>query len=426
MKLVIITAGTLGDTAPYIGLGARLKAAGHDVAIAAQRAFDAQISEAGLEFRQMPGDVRALLASENGQRLHRARSWLEALPAAVRLAQELFSELADGIVEAARGAELLLLHRLVLMHGHLVADAMNIPFLTLELFPSGLVPTAEFLPAGLGAASLGRSGNRFVYALLRRLAGRSPQHTAFLYDFQRKFGLPRVAPGDLYRRMERERRPIYHAFSSLVVPRPKDWPEPAQVVGYLWPPSPASFRAPDRLTDFLSSGSPPVFIGFGSLVPPEAERLTQLLTRACRLARVRAVIQTGWGAAPAPARSDDVLAIGSVPHEWLFPRMAAVVHAAGAGVTAAGLRAGVPAVPVPAMNDQAFWADRLLRLGVSPGALRFQRLSARALAALIHQAVSEPAHRRRAREVSRALQREDGAGRIVEAVAETAMTAAWP
>ena len=46
-----------------------------------------------------------------------------------------------------------------------------------------------------------------------------------------------------------------------------------------------------------------------------------------------------------------ILTIGDVPHEWLFPRMAAVVHAAGAGTTAAGLRAAVPAVPIPMTGD---------------------------------------------------------------------------
>ncbi|MFD5659245.1 glycosyltransferase [Streptomyces hirsutus] len=54
----------------------------------------------------------------------------------------------------------------------------------------------------------------------------------------------------------------------------------------------------------------------------------------------------------------------------MFPRTAAVVHHAGAGTTAAGLRAGVPAVPVPVMADQPFWASRLYELGVAPGLCR--------------------------------------------------------
>lgn len=61
------------------------------------------------------------------------------------------------------------------------------------------------------------------------------------------------------------------------------------------------------------------------------------------------VVQTGW--AGLDARDDAVLTIGDAPHDWLFPRMAAVVHHMGAGTTGAGLRAGVPAVGLPAFGD---------------------------------------------------------------------------
>lgn len=421
VKIVIVTAGSLGDTAPYIGLGARLKAAGHEVAVAAQSAFESTIVASGLEFRRMPGDVRALLASPDGQQMHRARSWLEALPATLRFARKLLAEVAEGIVEATRGAELLLLHRIVLMHGRLVAQAMGIPFLVCELFPSGLVPTSEFLPAGLRAPSLGSLGNRVVYGLLRAIA-ETQRCEDVLHDFHDRLELPRTSPSDLYRRLRSERWPVYHAFSSFVVPRPKDWPPHAEVVGYFWP-RPPDFHVPNKLIDFLSAGPPPVFVGLGSLVPEESERVSALLLEALRRARVRAVVQAGWGGLVVDERRDDVLCIGEAPHEWLFPRVRAVVHAAGAGVTAASLRAGVPSVCVPAMNDQFFWAERLKRVGASPGWLRFQDLSPTSLALLLRGALADPSYARAARRASQAVRAEDGAGRIVEVVAEIASRA---
>jgi UDP:flavonoid glycosyltransferase YjiC (YdhE family) len=183
MRIVIVTVGSLGDTAPFLGLGVRLRAAGHDVAIAAQTWFEAPIRAAGLEYRRMPGDIRAELASENGQRIHRASSWLQALPPTLRLAETLLAELAQGIVAAARDAEVLLVHRIALLHGHLVARALGIPLLVFELFPSGLAPTREFLPANFGAASLGSWGNRAVYRLLRASAGRSKRFLASIDEF---------------------------------------------------------------------------------------------------------------------------------------------------------------------------------------------------------------------------------------------------
>lgn len=418
VKIVIVTAGSLGDTAPYIGLGARLKAAGHEVAVAAQSAFEAPIVEAGLEFRRMPGDVRALLASLDGQRMHDARSWVEALPATLRFAKTLLGDVAEGIVEATRGAELLLLHRIVLMHGQLVAHAMGIPFLAFELFPSGLVPTSEFLPAGLRTPSLGRFGNRVVYRLLRAIA-EAQRSEDVLHDFHDRLELPHTSPSDLYRRLETERWPVYHAFSRTVVPRPRDWPANAEVVGYFWP-HPSQFRAPARLLDFLESGPPPVFVGLGSLVPAESERISALLRDALRRARVRAVVQAGWGRLALDENRDDVLCVGDVPHEWLFPRVKVVVHAAGAGVTAASLRAGVPSVCVPAMNDQFFWADRLKRIGASPGWVQFQDLSPTSLSLMLRGALADPFYARAAQRTGAAVRAEDGAGRIVEVVAQLA------
>lgn len=70
-----------------------------------------------------------------------------------------------------------------------------------------------------------------------------------------------------------------------------------------------------------------------------------------------------------------VLVVDAVPHDWLFPRVHAVVHHAGAGTTAAAVRAGVPSVTVPVAMDQGFWAHRLhsLRDGTAPSRLGVSR-----------------------------------------------------
>jgi tetratricopeptide (TPR) repeat protein len=85
------------------------------------------------------------------------------------------------------------------------------------------------------------------------------------------------------------------------------------------------------------------------------------------------VVQSGW--AGLEVHGDDVLTVGAVPHEWLLPRAAAVVHHCGAGTTAAALRAGVPTVPVPVAADQPFWAARQQALGVCPAVLPARRLT---------------------------------------------------
>jgi sterol 3beta-glucosyltransferase len=103
-----------------------------------------------------------------------------------------------------------------------------------------------------------------------------------------------------------------------------------------------------------------------------------------------------------------VLTVGDVPHDWLFDKVAAVVHAAGAG-----LRAGVPAVTIPEPGgDQPFWARRLQRLGVSAATLSRRTLAADRLAA----ALAGSTYGERAKHLAAQLADEDGAGAAASAV----------
>jgi sterol 3beta-glucosyltransferase len=157
-----------------------------------------------------------------------------------------------------------------------------------------------------------------------------------------------------------------------------------------------------------------VFIGFGSMTPHH-ERLHDVVAAAVGRAGVRAVVQSGWaGLAPA---GDDILLVGDVPHDWLFPRTAAVVHHAGAGTTGAGLRAGVPAVPVPVLVDQPFWADRLHRLGVAPQPLPLHELTADTLSDALRSCLDRSTYRDRAAELAGRIRAEDGAAVVLSLVA---------
>jgi UDP:flavonoid glycosyltransferase YjiC (YdhE family) len=142
------------------------------------------------------------------------------------------------------------------------------------------------------------------------------------------------------------------------------------------------------------------------------ERFAEIVLAAVRRAGVRAVVQAGW--AGLAVAGDDVLSIGEAPHDWLMPRTAAVVHHAGAGTTAAGLRAGVPAVAVPVLADQPFWARRLHALGAAPRPVPLPELTADALAAALREVTTTPSYTARARALARRLAVEDGTARVAQ------------
>ena len=69
-----------------------------------------------------------------------------------------------------------------------------------------------------------------------------------------------------------------------------------------------------------------------------------------------------------------VISIGKCNHEWLFPRVAAVIHHGGAGTVSTGLRASRPTMVVPFVGDQFFWGQACLSKGVGPQPLPFRKL----------------------------------------------------
>ncbi|MFG2874695.1 glycosyltransferase [Streptomyces sp. NPDC048337] len=409
MRVLIVTAGSWGDVAPYTGLGVRLRAAGHEVVLATHTRFEEAVTAHGLGFRGLPVDPRAELASSAGQGLARAVSPPVAMARVIRMAREFMPRLTQGVVDVVRqGADVLLASTLTEPMCSALGEALALPTLGVPLQP--IEPTAAFPPLVIGARSFGPYGNRVAAQALWAATDRifAPAVGALRRELglaPRRFGGPLGLPRG---------RGVLHGFSPRVVGRPADWPAGHEVCGYWWPATDPGWRPDPRLLDFLDAGPPPVFVGFGSLVAADAERLSALIAEALRRARLRGIVQSGWSGLH--AEGDDLLTVREVPHDWLFPRTAAVVHHAGAGTTAAGLRAGIPAVPVPAQLDQHFWAARLTALGVAGPPLRHQHLTAPRLAAALTTTTGTPALATHARDLAATLAREDGAGPVLTAL----------
>lgn len=191
-----------------------------------------------------------------------------------------------------------------------------------------------------------------------------------------------------------------------------------QVTGYWFLDRPAGWQPTAELVDFIEAGPPPVYVGFGSMNNREAEVMARTVVDALAMAKQRAVIATGWGSLGDAALPETVFKVDAVPHDWLFPRMAAVVHHGGAGTTAEGLRAGVPSVIVPFIVDQPFWGARIRALGVGPDPIPLRRLTAGRLAQAIRSAATDPGMRQRARHLGAALRAEDGLACAVKLLRE--------
>jgi UDP:flavonoid glycosyltransferase YjiC (YdhE family) len=396
-------------------VGVRLRAEGHEVTLATHEPFRALVERTGLPFRPIPGDMREVLPQARGQDGRGSGTDPRALVTLMSLARPLIRSMADGIaavVDEVR-PDVLLLSTLVAPLGYQLAEAYGIR--AAGLFPQPLYPTRAFGSVLVGGRSFGAWGNlafgHFVDSLARSM------YTQAIRSLRASLSLPAVSLRTLERAQNRI-FPLFHGFSGAVVPRPFDWPSPLIVTGYWWPARPLNWQPPAELVDFLAAGPPPVHIGFGSMAPGEGSRLASIVLDAVRRTGVRAILQSGWSGLTAGTRaSDDVLSIGEVPHDWLFPQVATVVHHAGAGTTAAALRAGVPAIPVPVLADQPFWARRVHELGASPRPIPMPSLTAGSLAAALREARDNPHYAARSQAISAQLRAEDGVQDIIRWIA---------
>ena len=229
-------------------------------------------------------------------------------------------------------------------------------------------------------------------------------------------GLPKAPFWGPYGDDRFKQNPILYGYSPAVIPPPADWNEQMRVTGYWFLDSGDDWTPPADLLEFLQAGTPPVYIGFGSMIMRNPEATAQLIMQALARTRQRAIMLSGWGGLRSTNVPDSVFMIDAVPHAWLFPRMAAVVHHGGAGTTSAGLRAGVPSIIVPFFADQPFWGQRVADLGVGPAPIPFKRLTADRLAQAIQIAVTDQAMRQRAAELGERIRAEDGIARAAAVI----------
>lgn len=174
-----------------------------------------------------------------------------------------------------------------------------------------------------------------------------------------------------------------------MIPKPYDWGPEIDVCGFFFLAHQSNFEPEKKLVEFLDAGKPPVYIGFGSIVVKDPTAFTKLIFEAVKLAGVRALVSKGWGGIGAEELGvpDSVMLLGDTPHDWLFTRVAAVVHHGGAGTTAAGISAGKPTVVVPFFGDQPWWGAQIATAGAGPEPIPYKHLTAKNLAEAITKAL---------------------------------------
>ena len=206
----------------------------------------------------------------------------------------------------------------------------------------------------------------------------------YLNDFRREHHLPTLGITDGPYLIEKLKVPFGYIWSPALIPKPKDWGNHIDVVGFsVLKGSGFKGDPPKDIEAWINKGSPPIFVGFGSCVLESPDEMAQAIIGAAKSVGVRVIMQLGWsqlGKGYEDIDPDNVLVIAAVPHDWLFRLTAGVVHHGGAGTTCAGLLARNPTLVVPFFGDQPFWGAMIANAGagprpIPPGAIKVSSLT---------------------------------------------------
>jgi UDP:flavonoid glycosyltransferase YjiC (YdhE family) len=411
MHIVLIAPGSRGDVQPYIALGKGLQNAGHSIRLVSHGNFESLVASYGLEFRSFGNDVKNAVENSEIQELTEKGNFLLLMAKMAKEAQREALRFAEGGLLAAQGMDIVLSGMGGLYIGIAVAEKLGIPLVQAYVVP--FTPTQEL--SSVLTPKLPTFLNRFSHQLTRQLMWQGFR-SADTIARKKVLNIPAAPFLGPYNSRSTHNMPILYGFSPSVIPAPSDWNGNTHITGYWFVDEAEDWQPPMALLEFLQSGPPPVYIGFGSLSNRNPEQTADLVIQALALTNQRAILLSGWGGLQKANLPDSILMIDSIPHSWLFPRVSAVIHHGGASTTAAGLKAGVPSVIIPFFGDQPFWGQRIFDLGAGSKPIPRQKLTAERLANAVHEVVTNEEMRQRAAELGRQIQAENGMESAVEII----------
>jgi vancomycin aglycone glucosyltransferase len=349
MRVLLTSWGSRGDIEPLAALALRLHELGAKVRVAAppDEEFDALLARVGVTPIPLGPSTRSIAASLKAP----------SPDAPFRLAAELVDARFATLLPAAEGCDAIVATGLMPAGARSVAESLGIRYVLACFHIFGL-PSRHFAPSrrpGKQSAE-DETDNRVLW---REDAERvNAMYLGPLNRGRAALGLP---PVDNVRDHVLGGE-IWLASDPVLAPW-KDLTDFDLVQTGAWI-LPDDRPLPDDLRSFLDAGSPPVYVGFGSMAMRAAPDLGRIVLQAVRSQGRRVILGSGWADLGLGDAADDAFVIGEVNHQALFPRVAAVVHHGGAGTTHAAAIAGVPQVIVPQLVDQPHWARRVAELGI--------------------------------------------------------------
>lgn len=423
-RIALTTWGSFGDLHPYMALALELGRRGHRAVIGTMPVYREKIERAGIEFFPVRPDAPAF--DSDPELLARAIApWTGP---AVIMGELLMPHLRENyedsmaLIASGGGADLLVTH--VLAFGaHVAAETTGVRWLSTALSPMVLVSAYD------------PSTPPFM-TWLRRASRLHPAIARGIIAFGRRASAPWVSGVPRLRRelgLSPRGHPIFDSpyspggtlamYSPLFGQVQPDFPPRTRVTGFAFHDTDEALGGvTPEMESFLEEcdavGEAPILFTLGSSAVWTPGEFFKTAAETMRRMKRRALLLVGNDAnrkgfdLPAGVR-----AFGYAPYSWLMPRCAVIVHQAGVGTTAQGLRAGRPLLAMPFGHDTLDNARRAEQLGVGRTLTR-KRFATPNLLRELSVLLEDPVYTGRASDVGRRIRAEDGTRTACDAIEE--------
>jgi len=381
MKISIIINGTRGDVQPMLALAIGLKKNGHEVILCGPPENEELVNKYNCPFVAFGPNYKELF-KQNAQ----MKGGATAAPSPKEMKKETENQI-NKLPKIIEGSNLVLGVGFVL-GVHTVADLLKIPY-----------RFVIFYPMLLGTSKKDPLINRLLFGLGRSMTNLVMK--SFINNSRTKLDLPPI--NDVWKHWMGE-HVIAACDKELNAVRDGVAFNFTQT-GYMLLPS--QNELPENVDNFLKSGKPPIYIGFGSNPVDRPEKYNHIFNEVSKETNQRLIISKGWATLP-ENNSADILYVDEMPFELLFPRLAAIVYHGGTGTMAVAARAGIPQAAFPFMADQFENRKQIVKLGIGPNTCDFKKLSAKALSAAITDCVNNIGFKKKACEISDKLKTTNG------------------